>query len=126
MYSEKLESSRREFTKETRRVALKGFPNGTPKDTIKELLKCNKYDFETIHTDKAGETCKVGNGIKLDHMIKGRTHTWLQNFFYNFFSARLKQGDSGSFCKQGRSSAVHRRNSHTRRELGEKNGRCER
>ena len=52
-----LDTSKREFKKETRRVAIKGFPNGTQKIQIQDLLE--SYNIETIHTDKSGESCKV-------------------------------------------------------------------
>lgn len=51
------EESRREFKKETRRVAIKGFDSGTNKSQIEALL--STYHTETIHTDKSGESCKV-------------------------------------------------------------------
>jgi len=49
--------SQKEFKKDSRRVAIKGFPDGTPKGQIEELLRA--YDIETIHMDKNGTSCKV-------------------------------------------------------------------
>ena len=51
------EESQKEFKKETRRVAIKGFDSGTNKQQIEALL--SSYHTETIHTDKSGESCKV-------------------------------------------------------------------
>ena len=53
------EESQKEFKKETRRVAIKGFDSGTNKQQIEALL--SSYHTETIHTDKSGESCKVLN-----------------------------------------------------------------
>lgn len=51
------EKSKWEFKKDARRVAIRNFPIGTQKCDIQQFLR--DYCVETIHTDKAGESCKV-------------------------------------------------------------------
>jgi len=57
MSYELLEQSKREFKKDSRRVAIKNFPERTKKEEIDALL--SSYHIETTHTDKNNESCKV-------------------------------------------------------------------
>lgn len=47
------------FSRENRRVALKGFPEKTNRDDIMFLLSTYGLSFDTVHMDRSGASCKI-------------------------------------------------------------------
>ncbi|CBY32586.1 unnamed protein product [Oikopleura dioica] len=61
------------FSRENRRVALKGFPEKTNRDDIMSLLSTYGLSFDTVHMDRNGASCKIRNELH-NNPVEGEIH----------------------------------------------------